>query len=110
MFFKNAQIYRLPTKWEYAVEQLSAALAPHVFTPAGSNELMRQGWIAPRGNGVPLVHAVHGQWLLRLQTEKKLLPAAVINQAAKARAAEMEEAQGFAPRQESHEGTERAHR
>ena len=33
----------------------------------------------------------------RLGTEKKLLPSTVINQVAKARAAEMEEAQGFAP-------------
>jgi recombination associated protein RdgC len=43
------------------------------------------------------VHAVGGQFLLRLKTEKKLLPPTVINQVVKARAAEMEEAQGFAP-------------
>ena len=40
---------------------------------------------------------VNKQMLIVLGTEKKLLPSSVINQVAKARAAEMEEAQGFAP-------------
>jgi recombination associated protein RdgC len=40
---------------------------------------------------------VNKQMLIVLGTEKKLLPNSVINQVAKARAAEMEEAQGFAP-------------
>jgi DNA recombination-dependent growth factor C len=35
--------------------------------------------------------------LLTLATEKKLLPSSVINQVAKARAAEQEEQQGFRP-------------
>jgi recombination associated protein RdgC len=95
MFFKNAQIYRLPAGWAFTAEQMIVALTPHAFTPATSNELLRQGWVAPLG--AELVHVVSRQWLLRLQTEKKLLPATVINQVTKARAAEMEEAQGFAP-------------
>lgn len=94
--FKNLTIYRLPAPWAMTSAALAAALAPHSFTPAGSNELLRQGWAAPRPDG-DLVHAVDGQFLLQLQTEKKLLPATVINQVAKARAAELEEAQGFAP-------------
>jgi recombination associated protein RdgC len=96
MWFKNLQIYRLPAPWAYTPEQLEAALAPHSFVPASSNELLRQGWDSPRGNGA-LVHVVNQQMLILLGTEKKLLPATVINQVAKARAAEMEEAQGFAP-------------
>jgi recombination associated protein RdgC len=96
MWFKNLQIYRLPAPWAYTPEQLEAALAPHSFVPANSNELLRQGWDTPRPNG-GLVHVVNKQMLILLGTEKKLLPASVINQVAKARAAEMEEAQGFAP-------------
>jgi recombination associated protein RdgC len=96
MWFKNLQIYRLPAPWAYTPEQLEAALAPHAFTPASSNELLRQGWDRPRPNG-GLVHVVNKQMLIVLGTEKKLLPNSVINQVAKARAAEMEEAQGFAP-------------
>jgi recombination associated protein RdgC len=96
MWFKNLQIYRLPAPWAYTPEQLEAALASNAFTPASSNELLRQGWDKPRPNG-GLVHVVNKQMLILLGTEKKLLPATVINQVAKARAAEMEEAQGFAP-------------
>lgn len=95
MWFKNMQIYRFPVPWAFTPEQLEEALRPHSFVPASSNELLRQGWDAPRGNG-SLVHVVNKQMLILLGT-KKLLPASVINQVAKARAAEMEEAQGFAP-------------
>jgi recombination associated protein RdgC len=96
MWFKNLQIYRLPAPWAYTPEQLEAALAPQSFVPATSNELLRQGWDSPRGNGT-LVHVVNKQMLILLGTEKKLLPGSVINQVAKAKAAELEEAQGFAP-------------
>ncbi|MYM41836.1 recombination-associated protein RdgC [Duganella qianjiadongensis] len=96
MWFKNLQIYRLPAPWAFTPEQLEEALAPHSFTPASSNELLRQGWDSPRPNG-GLVHVVNKQMLILLGTEKKLLPNTVINQVAKARAAELEEAQGFAP-------------
>ena len=97
MFFKNLQIYRLPVAWAMTAAVLEQALAPQQFTPATSMDLVRQGWAAPRGAGAPLVHAVGGQFLLQLKTEKKLLPSTVINQVAAARALEMEEAQGFAP-------------
>jgi len=96
MWFKNLQIYRLPAPWAYTPEQLEKALEPQSFVPANSNELLRQGWDSPRGNG-SLVHTVNKQMLILLGTEKKLLPNSVINQVAKAKAAELEEAQGFAP-------------
>jgi recombination associated protein RdgC len=96
MWFKNLQIYRLPAPWAYTPEQLEKALEPQSFVPASSNELLRQGWDSPRGNG-SLVHTVNKQMLILLGTEKKLLPNSVINQVAKAKAAELEEAQGFAP-------------
>jgi len=97
MFFKNLQIYRLPAPWVMTAAVLEQALAPQQFTPATSMDLVRQGWASPRGADQPLVHAVGGQFLLQLKTEKKLLPSTVINQVAAARALEMEEAQGFAP-------------
>jgi recombination associated protein RdgC len=96
MWFKNLQIYRLPAPWAFTPEQLEAALQPQGFVPASSNELLRQGWDSPRGNG-SLVHVVNKQMLLLLGSEKKLLPGSVINQVAKAKAAEMEEQQGFPP-------------
>jgi len=97
MFFKNLQIYRLPAPWSMTAERLAEYLAHQAFAPASSNELLRQGWAAPRGAGEPLVHAVNDQFLLKLTTEKKILPAKVVAQVAAARADELEEQQGFRP-------------
>jgi DNA recombination-dependent growth factor C len=68
MWFKNLQIYRLPA-WAYTPEQLEEALASQSFSPASSNELLRQGWDKPRPNG-GLVHVVNKQMLIVLGTEK----------------------------------------
>jgi len=96
MWFKNLQIYRLSAPWALTAEQLAAKLAPQAFNPCTSLDLQSQGWISPCENGL-LVHTVNRQMLIKLGTEKKLLPATVINQVAKARAAEIEEQQGFKP-------------
>lgn len=96
MWFKNLQIYRLPAPWAISVDQLESHLAPQAFVACSSLEMQTQGWVSPRGNE-RLVHVVNRQFLLKLDTEKKLLPGAVINQVTKARAAELEEQQGFAP-------------
>lgn len=95
-WFKNIQIYRLPAPWGMTSDALAECLSSNLFAPASSNELLREGWAPPRPDG-SLVHVVSGQFLLQLQSEKKLLPASVINQVAKARAIELEEAQGFMP-------------
>ncbi|HJV86451.1 MAG TPA: recombination-associated protein RdgC [Noviherbaspirillum sp.] len=96
MWFKNLQIYRLTAPWTLSADQLEAALAPQAFAPCSSVDLQTQGWVSPRSNGM-LVHTVNRQMLLQLCTEKKLLPSTVINQVTKARAAELEEQQGFKP-------------
>jgi recombination associated protein RdgC len=96
MWFKNLQVYRLPAPWSITSAQLENDLAPQAFTPCSSLELQSQGWVSPIGNE-QLVHTVNRQFLLQLNTEKKLLPASVINQVAKARAAELTEQQGFPP-------------
>jgi len=96
MWFKNLQIYRLPAPWHVTPDQLQQWLAPFAFQPCGSLDMQSQGWIAPRADG-GLVHVVNQQMLLQLGTEKKLLPASVINQVTKIKAAEIEEQQGFRP-------------
>ena len=96
MWFKNLQIYRLPAPWAMTAEQLEARLAPQAFAPCTSLDMQSQGWVSPRDNGM-LVHTVNRQMLILLGTEKKLLPASVINQVAKEKAAELEEQQGFKP-------------
>jgi recombination associated protein RdgC len=96
MWFKNLQIYRLTAPWAMTSEQLEEALAKQAFAASSSLEMQTQGWASPRDNGM-LVHTVNRQILLQLGTEKKLLPSTVVNQVSKARAAELEEQQGFKP-------------
>ncbi len=96
MWFKNLQIYRIPAPWAISAEQLETFLAPQTFAKCSSLELQSQGWLSPRENGM-LVHTVNRQMMLLLGTEKKLLPATVIKQVTKVRAAEIEEQQCFAP-------------
>jgi recombination associated protein RdgC len=96
MWFKNLQIYRITAPLGMTSEQLEEALAKQAFTACSSLDMQTQGWISPRDNGM-LAHSVDRQMLLQLGTEKKLLPSTVINQVSKARAAELEEQQGFKP-------------
>lgn len=96
MWFKNLQLYRLTLPVNLTSESLNLALAKLAFGPSTSMDLQNQGWASPRDNDL-LVHTVNGQFLIMLGTEKKLLPASVINQFCKAKAAELEEQQGFKP-------------
>lgn len=93
--FKNAQIYRLPRPWVIDHVELQEALEPQAFTPCTSMDLMRNGWAPVGDQGI--VYKVGRQLFLQLRTEKKLLPASVIKEAAAARCLELEEQQGFAP-------------
>ena len=103
MWFKNLQIYRLPAPWAITADELESHLAPQAFAACSSLEMQSQGWVSPRNNE-KLVHVVNRQILLQLSTEKKLLPSTVINPVTKARAAELEEQQGFPPGRKRSEG------
>lgn len=96
MWFKNLRIFRLAPDWSMTAETLEGLLEAQAFQPGGSQDMSSLGWVPVRENG-PLVHAADGQFLLGLRTEKKLLPASVVNQFAKARAQEVEEEQGYRP-------------
>jgi len=96
MWFKNLKIYRLSPAWTPKPETLAQQLASHAYSPGGALDAANLGWIAPR-EGAELAHGVGGQYLLALRSEKKLLPATVVNQVARARAQELEAQQGFKP-------------
>lgn len=96
MWFKNLKIYRLSAPWTLTGEQLEESLARHAYQSGNNLEMQSLGWISPRENA-SLAHSVNGQILLSLRAEKKLLPATVVNQVARARAQEIEEQQGYKP-------------
>ncbi|HEX4856044.1 MAG TPA: recombination-associated protein RdgC [Limnobacter sp.] len=96
MWFKNLFIFRL-TKWEETPESLEDKLAKQALQACGGADLQTRGWISPKAEGEPFVHRSGKQLLISLGLEKKLLPATVINQFTKARAAEIEEREGYKP-------------
>lgn len=96
MWFKNLKLYRLAPTAALTAASLEDALRPLTFAHGGSQDRQTCGWVNPRDDS-SLVYARDGQLLLRLRTEKKLLPASVVTQAARARAGQIEEQQGYKP-------------
>ena len=91
--FKNLTFFRLPAPWEKTAESLAEQLSSYKFSPCLQLEMQSQGWDTPRHDG--LVHNINGQYLLKLTTEKKLLPSSVVNESTKIAAQIIEEEQGF---------------
>lgn len=96
MWFKNLQLYRLPTPWNIDLAKFEELLARAPFVKCPSNQPMSRGWIAPRKDGA-LVFSLGGQWLIALAVEQRILPSSVVNDEVKERAEVMEEQQGYAP-------------
>jgi recombination associated protein RdgC len=96
MWFKNLQVYRLPTPWAVDLAKLDEQLARGEFTRCPSNQPMSRGWVSPRKDGA-LVYSLAGQWLLALAVEQRLLPSSVVNDEAKERAELLTEQQGYPP-------------
>lgn len=71
---KNALIYRLSRGVD--LSGMEEQLAAFAFTPCGSQDMAKTGWVAPIGDA--LVHTASGQRLLVVQREEKLLPREVI--------------------------------
>ena len=98
MWFKNLTIFRLAKNYGLTAQALDAFLRRQTFTECGTNDIETSGFVEPincSSNG--FLHSVNRQYLMKFMTAKKLLPASVINEVAKAKAKELEEEQGFAP-------------
>lgn len=72
--FKNALIYRLSRNVD--LSGMEEKLAAFAFTPCGSQDMAKTGWVAPIGDA--LVHTANDQHLLVVQREEKILPREVI--------------------------------
>lgn len=79
-----------------SLQDIEKTLDKARFTPGSSLDMTSMGWVPPTDEGA-LIHSLNGQYLMSLRVDKKLLPASVINQVARARAAEIEEQQGYKP-------------
>lgn len=93
MWFRNLVVYRLPAGWSMSAAQLEEALSGDRLRPCSPLEMSSRGWVdaAPDGR---LVYALAGHYMIALGTDQKLLPASIVRQVAKERAAEVAQEQG----------------
>lgn len=93
MWFKNLQIYRLPAAWAVDVQRLDEQLASHALQGCGNMDMQSVGWVPPRSDE-RFVYSLNQQLLVAFGVEQKLLPAAIVNQFAKDRAADISAREG----------------
>lgn len=95
-FFKNAIIYRIsnPMSLMAQLATIEQQLLPFQFTPCGSNDMAKTGWVPATMFSQTLKHDANGQYLLTVQRQEKILPGPVIKQELAARVAKLESEQG----------------
>lgn len=97
MWFKNLKIYRLVPDHRLNAVRIDDALSGNPFTECGTSDSQSSGWTAPRDDSRLVYEIAGGQFLIALRTERRLLPAKVVNLAARERARQIEEQQGYKP-------------
>lgn len=79
LWFKNVIIYRLKMPLKLSSAQLEQQLSAFAFTPCGSQDVVKFGWVPPMGTkSDTLVKAIPGHFLLCLNKEEKIIPSSVI--------------------------------
>ena len=96
--FKNLTLYRIAPGWSPTPDAMERALDGARFVPCSATEDLSVGWIEPRGEAHgPLVEAVAGQRILRLQIETRSVPGAVVRRKAQEQADQIEASTGRKP-------------
>jgi len=91
LWFKNLMIYRLNREIPLVADEMEKQLEAFTFTPCGSQDMAKTGWVSPMGpHGATLTHVNNGQILLCARKEEKILPSPVIKQALEAKIDKLE--------------------
>ena len=100
--FKNALVFRIEQWDRPTLSQMEARLDGARFVACGATQPESAGWVAPRGrkHGV-LAESVGGQIILKLCTETKAVPGAVVKTELEAQLDEIEAATGRRPKGKS---------
>lgn len=94
-FFKNLMVYRLSRDFNIDIAELEQQLQLLRFTPCGSQDMAKTGWVPPLGQeSDQLHHEVNNQILLVIRREEKILPKPVISEELGKRISLLEQDQG----------------
>ena len=95
MWFKNLYFFTFTRPFEWSEQDLEKHLTEHLFTPLGSTEVSRFGWINALGkHGNSSVHSASGNHLICARKEEKILPAPVIKDMIEEKVNLLEQEQG----------------
>jgi recombination associated protein RdgC len=96
LWFKNLMVYRLSRDVSLRAEEMEKQLAAYTFTPCGSQDMAKTGWVSPMGSqSDALTHSTtNGQIILCARQEQKILPSPVVKQALEAKIFKLEAEQG----------------
>ena len=96
--FKNLTLYRRGPGWAPPPVAREMALDGQRFVPGPATQDKWVGWVEPRGEAHgPLVEAIAGQRILKLQIETKSVPGAVVRRKAQEAADHIEATTGRKP-------------
>ena len=91
-------MYRIAPDWRAASAEVETCLQDAHFIECGPSQDKSLGWIEPRGeNHGPLLEVIGGQWILKLMTETRALPASVVKRKVDERVAQIEASTGRKP-------------
>lgn len=96
--FKNILIYKISPDWNPELATVQEGLEAGRFIECGASQEKSIGWIEPRGEKHgPLVESVAGQWIMKIQTESKIIPGSVVKSKADKKIEGIEQTTGRKP-------------
>jgi len=91
LWFKNMMVYRLNREIPLSADEMEKQLEAYTFSPCGSQDMSKTGWVSPMGNrGDALTHVNNGQIVICARKEEKILPSPVVKQALEAKIGKLE--------------------
>jgi len=91
LWFKNMMVYRLNREIPLSADEMEKQLEAYTFSPCGSQDMSKTGWVSPMGNrSDALTHVNNGQIVICARKEEKILPSPVVKQALEAKISKLE--------------------